>query len=189
MWLRHRGLATVALGLFLVGFSSAFPAPSEAQLRVQYAELLRDVNLDNIKKTYSDVGAFGSRLTGSPGEAQTIDYVETKFRELGLSNIRREKFNVSVPDPAAQGTITSSHLGSISVFPLWPNLARTSTCNVTGPLIYGGTGSLEALRGKDVSGAIVLLEFNSGPRWRNAARLGAKAIVFLEPTELSRAEA
>ncbi len=188
MWLRHRSLATLAIGFTLVGGSLAGSVPTEAQLRATYGGLLKDVSLANIRQTYADVSAFGSRLTGSTGEAKTLDYVEQKFRDLGLQEIHREKFTVSIPDPDAMGSLRWGNR-HISLYPLWPNLARTSSCHLSGPLIYGGTGSLEALRGKDVKGTIVLLEFNSGPRWRNAARLGAKAIVFLEPTEMPRAEA
>jgi cell division protein FtsX len=72
---------------------------------------------------------------------------------------------------------------------MWPNLVRTSTCDVSGPLIYGRTGSLEDLEGKQIQGSIVVLEFNSGPKWKFAAGLGAKAIIFLEPNFPNRAEA
>jgi hypothetical protein len=71
---------------------------------------------------------------------------------------------------------------------MWPNLVRTSTCDVKGSLVYGGDGTLEFLNGKDVKGSIVVLEYNSGGRWKNAAKLGAKAIVFIEPTTTIRSE-
>ena len=35
--------------------------------------------------------------------------------------------------------------------------------------------------GLNVEGAAVLMDFNSGDAWVNAAQLGAKAIVFVEP--------
>jgi hypothetical protein len=42
--------------------------------------------------------------------------------------------------------------------------------------------------GKQVSGSIVLMDFASEHGWLTAARLGAKAIVFLEPAKASRGE-
>ncbi|MHA1833055.1 MAG: FtsX-like permease family protein, partial [Candidatus Baldrarchaeia archaeon] len=37
--------------------------------------------------------------------------------------------------------------------------------------------------GKDIEGAIALMDFNSGDNWINAARLGAKAVVFIAPED------
>ena len=39
------------------------------------------------------------------------------------------------------------------------------------------------------TGAIVVVEFNTGSDWLNAARLGAEAVVFVEPDETMRGEA
>lgn len=95
---------------------------------------------------------------------------------------------MTVPDPLARGQLKVSGK-TIDLLPLWPNLVRTSTCDVTGPLIDGGDGSLEALSGKTVAGSIVVLDFDSGTRWSNAGMLGAKAVIFRSAANMSRAEA
>ncbi|MBC8064877.1 MAG: FtsX-like permease family protein [Chlorobia bacterium] len=134
------------------------------------------------------ISAIGSRLTGSKGENLIFEFSEQRFRSLNLKNIRSEDFSVTIPDPESRGWVTFGDK-SLELYPMWPNLVRTSTCHVTGRLVYGGTGTLEEFKGKDIKGAIVVLEFNSGTRWRNAARLGAAAAIFLEPKTSTRSEA
>jgi len=126
---------------------------------------------------FQDISALGGRLTGSGGERKTFEYVSSRFKALGLTNIRSETFKVTIPDPKSRGTLTVGG-AKATLFPLWPNVVRTSTCDVQGKLIYGGDGRLEALDGKEIEGNIVLLEFRSGARWRNAAKLGACATRF-----------
>jgi cell division protein FtsX len=179
--------------MLALGPTSAMPSEVAKEARERevegiYRDLTARVDSRRIAGTYAAIAAFGSRLAGSDGESATFDYVERAFRRLGLTNIRREPFEVSIPDPEARGSLA---LGgrSVELLPLWPNLVRTSTCDVEGILVYGGDGSMEALDGKPVQGAIVLLEWNSGGRWRNAAKLGAQAVVFLAPRDGSRAEA
>ena len=67
------------------------------------------------------------------------------------------------------------------IYSLWPNGVRTSTLpekGVTGPLVYSGKGSLKDLDGKPIEDSIILLDFDSGQNYLNAATLGAAAIVF-----------
>lgn len=182
------GLRNAAL-LFLVGLCSvALGAQTDAQIQAVYSDIVKRVSLDNLQQTYRDITAFGSRLTGSEAEKKTFDYVRSRFQSLGLTNIRLEPFDVTIPDPKSTATLRVGGKQT-TLLPLWPNVVRTSTCDVTGKLVYGGDGRFEALDGKEIEGNIVLLEFRSGSRWRNAAKLGAAAIVFIEPTEMDRGEA
>ena len=166
---------------------SAAP-PTTEEIQATYRQILPQVQLSNIRQTFDQIGGFGSRLSGSTGEAKAFDYVESQLRALGVQNLKRESFDVTIPDPDARGQIQVG-AQSFEIFPLWPNLARTSTCDVTGPLVYGRNGTLEDLSGMDIKDRIVLLEFTSGARWRNAAKLGAKAIVFIQPEDMTRADA
>lgn len=181
------------LGVVIVGCrgpaSGADAGPStDAQVQATYRSLTSQVQAQRIKEVVDTFSSYGSRLAGSEGEKKTFDEVAKRFAALGLTNLRREPFKVTVPDPDALGTLTVSS-EKITIYPMWPNLVRTSTCDVTGPIVYGGNGSMEDLNGKSIKGSIVLLEFNTGARWRNAASLGARAIVFLEPTRTTRSEA
>ena len=153
-----------------------------------YEQLARSVDFNHIQTLYRDISTFGSRIAGSSGEANTIQYAKTTFERLGLKNIRTEPFNVTVPDPDAEGSLAFGNGTRLSVYPLWPNLVRTSTCKVEGPLVYGGDGTLEFLNGKTIKGSIVVLEYNTMGRWKNAAKLGAKAIIFVAPKMTIRSE-
>ncbi len=144
--------------------------------------------MDRIEHDYRQITSFGSRLAGSSGEQKAIDYAEAQFRALGAINVHRDAFPVTVPDPHATANLTIGDK-TIALFPLWPNLVRTSTCSVRGRVLYGGDGSLEALKGLDVAGAVVVEEFGVGAAWKNAAKLGASAIVFVEPDVMPRGDA
>ncbi len=186
--LPHRGWRLAFLGAFGLLASLASPAPTEAEIRTTYRGLIDQVSPAGIKQTYQTVSGFGSRLTGSEGERQTFSYAAERLAALGATKINKREFDVTIPDPTAKGTLIVNQQ-PITVLPMWPNLVRTSTCDVSGPILFAKSGSLEDLNGKDVKGSIVVVEFNSGIRWRNAATLGAKAIIFLQPDVPSRTEA
>lgn len=179
--------SVLAVGCACSRQDANFKPPTDQQVTQTYRDLTARVDGSRLRRDLGKIAAIGNRLTGSPGEKATFDFAEARFRALGFQNIRSEPFKVSVPDPDSRGRLTVGGQ-TVELFPIWPNLVRTSTCNVQGRLIYGGTGALEELSGKDIKGAIVVLEFNSNTRWRNAARLGAAAAIFLEPRTSTRSE-
>lgn len=162
------------------------PAPTDAQIAETYAGLLPLVSRERIGQDLRAIAAFGSRSAGSPAEKKTIAYVADRLAALGARKIAEKPFSLTAPDPDARGTLAFPG-GTATLFPLEPNGVRTNTCDVTGPLLYGGRGSLEELRGKTVDGSVVILEGSGGAAWRNAVKLGAKAVIFLPPREADRA--
>jgi hypothetical protein len=173
--------------LTLIAASLTYAAPSDDEIRATYKALLPQVKIERVRRDFDAIASFGSRLAGSAGEAKTFDYVETQFRLLGFKNIQRQAFDIVVPDPESRGKLQVGR-ATVDVFPLWPNLVRASTTDVQGPLIYGSDGSLEALKGKQLKGAVVLLEMRAGATWKNASKLGAAAVIFLQPDELTRGD-
>ena len=133
-----------------------------------------------------------SRVAGTPGGDQARAYVRDQFRQiLGAGNVTEEEFPVTVPTDNGAFVQSAGLPRPLALQPLWPNLVRTSTlpaAGVDGPLIYAGSGDLRAFRGKPVEGSIVLLDFNCGLDWQNAARLGAKALIFVAPDQIQRGE-
>lgn len=133
-----------------------------------------------------------SRLAGTPGADQARDYIKGQLSSiLGAGAVTQEDFSVTVPVDHGASIATADGKQYV-LQPLWPNLVRTSTlpeAGITGPLIYGGRGDLRSFRGKNVSGSIVLMDFNCGTRWMNAPRMGARAVIFVEPTSTMRGEA
>ena len=133
-----------------------------------------------------------SRVAGTPGGDIARAYVRQQFQQIfGASNVTEEPFPVTVPEDNGAYVQAAGLPKPLALQPLWPNLVRTSTlpaAGINGALIYAGRGELRNFRGKPVGGSIVLLDFNCGTQWLNAARLGAKAIIFVEPTQTMRGE-
>ena len=133
-----------------------------------------------------------SRVAGTPGGDAARAYVARQFQAIfGAGNVHEEAFTVTTPVDNGAFVQGAGLPKPFALQPLWPNLVRTSTlpaAGIDGPLIYAGRGELANFRGKSVQGSIVLLDFNCGTDWLNAARLGAKAIIFTQPTQTMRGE-
>ncbi len=191
-----RPFACVAL-VSLLALVAAPPVWAK-DAKEEYKRLASQVDARNLGATIDALsrmgattpGGYGSRVAGYPGDADAARYVEAKFRDYGLKNVRTEEFEVAAPiDKGAEIT-----LGNIKrrIYPLWPNLVRTSQLppnGLTAPIIYVGDGQLANFNGKEVEGRIVLVDFNSRAEWLNAPRLGAKAVIFVAPDSTMRGEA
>ncbi len=55
-----------------------------------------------------------------------------------------------------------------------------------GPLVYAGHGRSTDLNGKDITGAVILMELTSGKSWQKIAGLGAKALIFVDRGPMSK---
>ncbi len=180
------------LFLACLGMMAAYALPQQTkdqQYAAIYRQIRQSVSEQSLQRHLAAIASSPTRLSGSDGERKALEYAEAEFRRLGLTNIRKQPFSVTVPNPDATGTLSLPGGEAVKVYPLWPNLIRTSTCDLTGPLVYGVRGSLDDLKGKPVEGSIVVMEFNSKGGWRNAAKLGAKAIIFIEPEDSDRTAA
>lgn len=168
--------------------------PYTAAAQAQYKLLASQVSARNMSASISYLAGLGSRIVGYPGNDRARDYVEnqlSRFLVPAGGNVHNEIYDATVPVDDNRSSISVAGV-TYRINPLWPNLVRTSTLpigGVTGPLIYGGQGDLINFNGKRVTGSVVLMDFNSGTKWLNAARLGAKAILFAEPDQPMRGEA
>ena len=128
----------------------------------------------------------GSRAVGYPGAAAAAGLIEDRFRDLGLTDVRRQEYPVGMPvDRGASLAVEETGL-SIPLLCMWPNLVRTPTLPPAGlrlPLGYAGSGKWAELNGRELKGRAVLMEFNSGLNWLRPASLGAAAVLFIEPGE------
>lgn len=196
--------------VFCLGLSRACIADTPQELKDAYGRYSR-VSTAGLTETIQALSTHGSRVTGYPGERYAAGYIENQFRDL-LSDVRTDTFPVAIPydagteekagappgqgawaellsGPEAQG---GSRAGSLRMYPLWPNLVRTPTLprdGLTAPLIYVRDGKLRNFNGKDVDGAVVMVDFNCAAEWMNAPRLGARAVIFVAPSTTMRGEA
>ncbi len=146
-----------------------------------------------LRQTVEFMASLGSRLSGYPGGEKAADYVEKELRELEFAQVEREAFTLAVPvDKGGELVLLESGNQRFSLYGIWPNQVRTSTLpagGIVAGLIYGRSGSYADLSGLELQGRVVLLDFNSWNNWLHAASLGARAIVFIEPEETTRAQA
>ncbi|MFH1570471.1 MAG: FtsX-like permease family protein, partial [Gemmatimonadota bacterium] len=141
-----------------------------------------------LEQTVRDLASHGSRVSGYPGDRYAADYVEARLREAGVQEVLREPYDVVVPmDRGASLEVLGGSGEVVEEIPLeslWPNLVRTNTTGpegLVGNLFYGGQGDYADLDGHALDGSVVLMEFNTWKNWKNAASLGAGAIVFVAP--------
>ena len=153
------------------------------------------VDSARIRQTITDLVSFGSRVAGYPGATEAAHYLAGRMREMGLEDVELEEFVASVPlDEGGELTVldeASLESRSIPIHAVWPNLVRTSTTppgGITGKLHYVGNGEWKDFNGIDPTGAVFLMDFNSGVNWQRAAQLGAGAVIFVEPDHTTRVD-
>lgn len=155
--------------------------------------LAQNTNPAVVARLQKDVAAltrFPSRVPGTPGNIAAAQYMASRFKQIGLADVREEEYDVTVP--VTKNASLQAGGRTLRVLPLYPNhVAPSSTPRegLSGPLIYAGTGLPRDYNGQKIGGSIVVLDFNSGMNWITAADLGAKAVIFLEPREAMRGEA
>ncbi|MBN1459485.1 MAG: M28 family peptidase [Armatimonadetes bacterium] len=207
------GLIAVLACIVFGGVVSALPAfaalgqlePTEAQTE-WWGKFSNEVDLQHLERDVEELTSFSPRLAGYPGANQAAEFIVDRLETLGLSDASdgglepklpyREAYWVTVPWVHGESTLEvldgDAVLESYHIYPLWPNLVRTSQLPKDGeeyPLIDGGDGKLRTFNGKEIDGTAVLMDFNCGSDWLNAPRLGAQAVIFVEPETTTRGEA
>ena len=179
------------------------PTPEQTEW---WGKFSKEVRLENLERDVRRLSSFSPRLAGYPGAEVTAEYLVQRVEELGLKDVSeggldpglpyRESYWVTVPWVEEQPTLEvlsgETVIATYPVYPLWPNLVRTSQLAEGGQtyrMIDGGNGELATFNGKDIEGTAVLMDFNCGSDWLNAPRLGARALVFVEPEATTRGEA
>lgn len=174
------------LTTLVLGVGMALPAAGEGDVD--------PAAFDRISATVRELSSHGSRLPGYPGDRHAADFVERELRAAGVEAVAREPYDLVVPidKGASMEILDGGAPRTVPLLSLWPNLVRTNTTGpegITGNLFYGGRGKHSDFDGHQMWGAVVMLEFNSWKNWKNAAALGAAAIIFIEPEETTLFEA
>jgi len=98
---------------------------------------------EDLSETVRFLSSLGSRISGYPGAEVAADFVEAELRAIGVADITREPFEITVPmDEGGELTLTESG-ERFTLYGMWPNLVRTPTLppeGYLGELIYGGAG-------------------------------------------------
>ncbi len=174
------------LALILMNFhSDAFSLPREAEAIRAYHYALHNVDARRIQKTLLTIGEIPR--VGSP-PTSVEEYIKGPNGLGILGKVYEEDYDLTVPLPASPARAETPS-GNVALEPLWPNGVQTSTCDITGTLLYVGNGDLARYEGQPIENNIVVMTFNSGQNWRHAVQLGARAVLFLPPSEAYRTEA
>ena len=143
-----------------------------------------------LQKDIDALTALPSRAPGTAGNRAAAAYVQNRFSQIGLSQVRADEYSVTAPVTQSASVAVGGQ--ELKVLPVYPNqvVASTTPVNgISGPLIYVGPGRVSDFNGKKIEGSIAVLDFNSGMNWITAIDLGARAIIFLEPQSSNRGEA
>ena len=150
----------------------------------EYEAIAAQVDSVRIDQGIRKMAAFGSRVIGYAGGDSAAAFIAQEFRDAGLQFVEYESFIGASPiDEGASIRLLSSG-ETLTVYCMWPNLVRTPTLpreGVEGQLHYVGQGEFRDFNGKVIENNFVLMDFNTGTNWLNAAELGARAVYFIEP--------
>jgi hypothetical protein len=181
-------LLAAAAALWLAAASLAEAKDLTAKQKRDVKRIAAEVSVANLRRHIETLSSFGSRVTGYPGCKRAEEYVYNYLKGLGVAKLTKEPFVTSAPlNRLTQMEVVGSP-GKIKLYPLWPNNVRTSQLppeGITGQVVWGGTGELTELSGLPVDGSIVMFDFRCGSRWLNGPRLGAKAVILVEPDQPS----
>ncbi|MCH2662132.1 M28 family peptidase, partial [bacterium] len=167
---------------FALGCCLVWAAPLAAA--VDFAELAQTAPVERVRQTMDYFAGLGSRVVGYPGADAAARHLQERFREVGLDDITVHEYDVSIPIDKGGFLQVADSDEKVQLHGLWPNLVKTSTLpegGIDGRLVDAGGGEYADMDGIDIEGAVALMDFNSGDAWLNAAYLGARAIVFIEP--------
>lgn len=80
----------------------------------------RPIRYERIRADAATLCEIGNRFVGNPGEAEARDYIQRRFREVGLANVREEAFEVATYRPRAArceliGVVSGSALACVGL--------------------------------------------------------------------------
>lgn len=98
-------------------------------------------------------------------------------------------FQQQIPVPIDQGSRLEIQGSVIDLSPFWPNGMvpnMTPAEGLRGPLVDVGDGRWEALKGKALDGAIILMDFKGVRNWNRVFQLGAQAVIVVGDNYMNR---
>ena len=126
---------------------------------------------------------LGDRSAGSAGSSQAAALIKKQFTDLGFETVGVQEYGLPIIRQGPSRLILPDNDIDIPLNPI--RLNATSPISgpdkgIEGPLVYVGRGELSDFEGKTINRAIVMMEFDSGKNWVNAASLGAFGLIFID---------
>ncbi|MGB9759819.1 MAG: FtsX-like permease family protein [Thermoproteota archaeon] len=149
-------------------------------------EAMKLINITKIQEHVRFFSSLNSRVIGTSGFYKAAEYIKNEFSKYGLKEGPDGFFHVynhtATIENSAELLVEPLNV-RIKLLTIWPNLILTSKTppdGIEGELTYiGGTGDLKDFDGKEVRDRIVVMNYETGSNWLNAAKLGAKAVIFI----------
>ncbi|MCY3023284.1 MAG: hypothetical protein NTW87_30265 [Planctomycetota bacterium] len=143
----------------------------------------QDLDFQRLQRDLRALSQYPSRMTGTQGAADAAAYIRAELQAMGALAVETQEFEVPVPRTTEAALVADTPQGSVRIplHPLWPNLACTSQTapeGLTGPLTGVGLGTEAELAGKQVAGALVVMDWATNLEWLSIPEFGAKAVVF-----------
>jgi len=153
------------------------------------SNLINSIDHTKILHRAYDFSIMGSRVTGYNGSVEASEYIKQTLKDYGLA-VETQTYKTAVPLDLGT-TITVSSIDKVfRGHALWPNGIQTCPAtDLEGKLVYVSGRTLENFDGHDLNDSILLMDFNSENNWLFAADMGAKATIFIEPSQTYSDEA
>lgn len=165
-------LALWATVLFFTASLTSIPAAAATAPALAIEESLRSAVLA--------LTIHGDRSTASAGNSEAAAYIEKRF--LAAQASRTGSIDFTVPVRRHLGSTIQSGDIRLPLDPLYYNAItpqNISAEGINGQLLYVGKGKLGDFNGLDLEGAVVVMDFDSGRNWLNAASMGAAALIYV----------
>ena len=168
-----RQVVWMVFGLFLWSLIPFLPTLAEAKQTVS----------DDFTNAVNTLASFGDRSTGTSGNKAAAKLIKNRLSDLGLDTVGSQWFSVPVIRHGGSSLVLPDKNLSQEIHPILANAITPETISsdgLEGPLVYVGQGELRDFNDKEISGAILLMEIDSGKNWLHAANLGAKALIYVD---------
>ena len=143
--------------------------------------------VNSLQTAVSFFSSLGDRSTATAGTTAAAKYIKKRLAAARPAESGYTDF--ALPVRRHQGSQLNIGSTSLSIHPLYYNAITPQNLpaeGLQGDLIYVGKGELGDFNGFEVVGSIVLMDFDSGRNWLNAASLGAKALIYIGGARANR---
>jgi Iap family predicted aminopeptidase len=163
-----RGFVVILLLPFLAHSEEYTNAPDPELVKITFDKALSDLFSQGypqkLEEYFCSLGTnpdLGFRMGGTSAEHETSERVEIEMKEMGLSRVRREP----VPVDACEFKKATLTVGSREMMAsTYGGVPGTSAGGISAPIVYvKGGGSADYEEVGDVSGKLVLVDYNSYP--------------------------
>jgi aminopeptidase YwaD len=133
-----------------------------------------------LQKTLDALAAFGQKQPGTPAGQQASQYIDERFRALGLTDVHEEMFTVPAWNAAKSFSVT---IDGVDMSPGFDVFEASGSGTIDGPIVDVGSAMDADLEGVDLTGKVALVKretsFHRSAQLRNVHAHGAAAMLYL----------